>query len=164
MDIRFLLLNQKQKAMAIKKNEVAKGVRVKLNSNFTPKCLGDEYLQCEQVIYIAEGHTYNDQKGDYVNLNGGSRTNSGYAYLDQLDLEFPYEGIQYPVNYKKTPLFKKEWIGFTKFWIGGHTAVFFGDEGKTEFDLKIKDEKECWEIYSKRLKITIEEIITPDND
>lgn len=87
--------------MGIKKNEIAKGVRVKLNSNFETKCLGDEYLQCEQVIYISEGHIYNDQNGDYVFLKGGSGTNSGYAYLNQLDLEFPYEGIQYPVNYKK---------------------------------------------------------------
>lgn len=149
--------------MAIKKNEIAKGVRVKLNSNFTPKCLGDEYLQCEQVIYIADGHVYNDQKGDYIFLNGGSGTNSGTSYLDQLDLEFPYEGVQYPVNYKKKSLFKKEWIGFTRFFDGG-VPVFFGDDNESEFRLILKDQKEAWEIYSKQLKITIEEIITSNND
>jgi hypothetical protein len=86
--------------MAIKKSEIARGVRVKLNSLFEVKCLGDEYLQCEEVIFIADQHVYNDQKGEYVNLCGGSRTNSGYAYLDQLDLEFPYdEKVIYPVYY-----------------------------------------------------------------
>ena len=86
--------------MAIKKNEIAQGVRVKLNSLFKPKCLGDEYLKCEDVIHIADQHVYNDQIGDYVHLRGGSNTNSGYAYLDQLDLEFPYDGVLHPVNYE----------------------------------------------------------------
>ena len=76
--------------MAIKKNEIAKGVRVKLNSEFIEKCLGDQYLKEEPVIYIREQHVYNDTKGDYVNLTGGSLINSGYAYLNELDLEFPF--------------------------------------------------------------------------
>lgn len=75
--------------MAIKSNNVALGVRVKLNENFKPKCLGDEYLMEEQVIFISEAHVYNEEKGQYVRIRGGSLTNSGYAYLDQLDLEFP---------------------------------------------------------------------------
>jgi hypothetical protein len=85
--------------MAIKKFEVAKGVRVVLNEKFSVKCLGDEYLQCEKVIFIDSGHVYNDSNGEYVHLKGGSKTNSGYAYLDQIDLEFPYEDVIHPVDY-----------------------------------------------------------------
>jgi hypothetical protein len=73
----------------MKSNQVAYGVRVKLNENFEEKCLGDKYLREETVIFISEAKTYNDAKGEYVMLRGGSLTNSGYAYLDQLDLEFP---------------------------------------------------------------------------
>jgi hypothetical protein len=88
--------------MAIKKNEIARGVRVKFNENFEPKCLGDEYLECEDVIFIAESHVYNDSKGEWVYLSGGSGTNSGYAYLDQLDLEFPYdEKVRHGVDYSR---------------------------------------------------------------
>ena len=150
--------------MAVKKTEIARGVRVKLNSNFEPKCLGDEYLQCEEVIFIAEGHVYNDQKGEYVNLRGGSRTNSGYAYLDQIDLEFPYdEKVLYPVYYKndKRPL-KKEFVGGTPMWDGGKGAIFFDKENLIEITLKDKNDKPGWDYYCKHLKITIEEI--PSND
>jgi hypothetical protein len=73
----------------IKSNQIALGVRVKLNENFQEKCLGDKYLMDESVIFICDGHVYNDVKGEYVHIKGGSLTNSGYAYLDQLDLEFP---------------------------------------------------------------------------
>ena len=76
--------------MAIRKKEVALGVRVVLNDNWETKCLGDQYLQDEKVLYISDGKVYNDQKGDYVHIGGGSHTNGGYAYLDQLDLEFDY--------------------------------------------------------------------------
>lgn len=75
----------------IKKEEIARGVRVKLNGLWFEKCLGDKYLAEELVIYIRDNHIYNDLRGDYVLLKGGSHLNSGYAYLDQLDLEFPYE-------------------------------------------------------------------------
>lgn len=151
--------------MTIKRNEIARGVRVKLNSNFIPKCLGDEYLQCEEVIFIAEEKPYNDQKGDYVFLRGGSGINSGYAYLDQLDLEFPYsDNVRHPVYYRNDirPM-KKEFIGFTRFFDGG-VPVFFGDGGGSEFRFILKDQKEAWEIYSKRLKITIEEITSLEKD
>jgi hypothetical protein len=73
----------------IKFNEIAKGVRVKLNSNFIGRCLGDTYLKDESVIFLTENHTYNDVNGFYVLIKGGSLTNSGYAYLNELDLEFP---------------------------------------------------------------------------
>ena len=33
----------------IKSNQVARGVRVKLNSNFTIKSLSDKYLACEPI-------------------------------------------------------------------------------------------------------------------
>lgn len=73
----------------MKTNQVAYGVRVKLKDNFEKKCLGDNYLAEEQVLFISEGHVYNDQRGEYVMIKGGSLTNSGYAYLDELELEFP---------------------------------------------------------------------------
>lgn len=73
----------------IKLNQIARGVRVKLNSNFEINSLSDKYLACEPILYIEESHTYNDRKGDYIFIKGGSHTNSGIAYLDELDLEFP---------------------------------------------------------------------------
>lgn len=84
--------------MSIKKSQVALHVRVKFNSEFTPKCLGEEYLVKDEVISIADNHIYNDQIGDWVLIKGyslpkregeGIYINSGYAYLNQLDLEFP---------------------------------------------------------------------------
>ena len=84
--------------MAIRKSQVARHVRVKLNENFQIKCLGDEYLVKDKVIYIADEHVYNDQIGEYVHIKGYTLpenhgdsvySNNGYAYLDQLDLEFP---------------------------------------------------------------------------
>jgi hypothetical protein len=74
----------------IKLNEIARGVRVKLNSNFVEKCIGDRYLKDESVLVISEAKPYNDSKGYYVMIKGGSLLNSGYAYIDELDLEFPF--------------------------------------------------------------------------
>lgn len=59
------------------------------NENFKPRCLGDNYLLQEAVVYIADAKVYNDSHGEYVNLRGGSHVNGGYAYLDEIDLEFP---------------------------------------------------------------------------
>lgn len=74
----------------MKRNQVAKDVRVKLNEKWEPRCLGDNYLKFEEsVIFISDGHIYNDVIGEYVFIKGGSLTTSGYAYLDELDLEFP---------------------------------------------------------------------------
>ncbi len=84
--------------MAIKKSQVALHVRVKLNENFVEKCLGDKYLAKDKIIFIADNHIYNDSIGEYVHLKGMTEPeldnkamfmNSGYAYLNQLDLEFP---------------------------------------------------------------------------
>jgi len=63
------------------------GVRVKLNSNFQEKCLGDRYLKDEKTIFIRESKPFNDSKGYCVFLMGGSLTNNGYAYLDEIDLD-----------------------------------------------------------------------------
>jgi hypothetical protein len=73
----------------VKSTQVAYGVRVKLNDNFEEKCIGDGHLKEEKVIFISEHKSYNDIKGEYVMLRGGSLTSGGYAYLDQLDLEYP---------------------------------------------------------------------------
>jgi hypothetical protein len=75
--------------MALKENQVARLVRVKLNSNFEINSLSDQYLACEHIIYISDSHIYNDSKGKYVHIKGGSNVNSGFAYLNELDLEFP---------------------------------------------------------------------------
>lgn len=72
----------------MKSNRVAYGVRVKLNSKFQEKCLGDKYLKNERILFIADTKPFNDAKGEYVHVRGGSLVNSGYAYLDELDLEF----------------------------------------------------------------------------
>jgi hypothetical protein len=74
--------------MAVKENRVAYGVRVKLNENFQVKCLGDEYLKEEPVLFISASHCYNDERGKYVMIKGGSLTTSGYVYLDEIDLIF----------------------------------------------------------------------------
>lgn len=88
--------------MSIKKSQVARHVRVKLNENFQIKCLGDKYLIKDKVIYIADEHVYNDQIGEYVHIKGYTLPknnddpvylNNGYAYLDQLDLEFPIDEL-----------------------------------------------------------------------
>lgn len=75
----------------IKSNQIAHLVRVKLNSNFKIKSLSDKYLACEPILYISESHIYNDVKGEYVLVRGGSHTNSGSVYLNEIDLEFPID-------------------------------------------------------------------------
>ena len=72
----------------LKENRIAYGVRVKLTPNFQEKCLGDKYLKEERVLFIRDTKPYQDQKGKYVYISGGSLTTSGYAYLDELELEF----------------------------------------------------------------------------
>ncbi len=92
----------------LKESRIAYGVQVKLNSNFEEKCLGDKYLMDEPVIFIADPKVYNDTRGEYVYIRGGSLTNSGYAYLDQLDLVFEVPErplyILYPDNKEDAPL------------------------------------------------------------
>ena len=89
----------------IKLNQVARGVRVKLNSTFEIKSLSDKYLACEPIVFIAEGHIQNDIKGEYVFIKGGSLTNSATAYLSELELEFPIS---------ETPLYSHETIDYNK--------------------------------------------------
>lgn len=80
----------------IRPHEVAYKVRVKLNDQFVEKCLGDKYLREEPIIYIRDGKVYNDGKSDYVHISG--KLNSGYAYLNQLDLEFNVDGNGIPIE------------------------------------------------------------------
>ena len=85
----------------LKLNRIAYGVRVKLNDQFKEKCLGDKYLKDEAMLFIAEEKPGNDSYGgDYVHIRGGSLMNSGYAYLNELDIEFdmpdrPLYSIEY---------------------------------------------------------------------
>lgn len=81
--------------MAVKKNQVASGVRVKLNDKFETHSLSHEYLKQEKVIFISDGHIYNDPFGDYVFVKGGSLINAGIAHLTEIDLEFPIP--EYPM-------------------------------------------------------------------
>jgi hypothetical protein len=145
--------------MAIRKSEVARGVRVVLNDQFVEKCLGDKYLKEEKYIYLADRSINNDTLGDYVHLHGGSGTTSGYAYLNQLDLEFPYQQpneLPYPAPLQK---FK----GFSRMY-NNNTVWFYDDDKGVEVQIKfskVVDDKrlsEAWELYSKSLKITIEEV------
>ena len=74
----------------VKPNQLARGVRVKLNDTFEINSLSDKYLACEPILYVSDSHIYNDSyKGDFVYISGGSHTNTGTAYLSELDLEFP---------------------------------------------------------------------------
>lgn len=78
--------------MAIKYYNVAVGVRVKLNENFEEKCLGDKYLrEQEDTYFINSEKPFNDELGEYVFITGGSHTTSGRVYLNEIDLEFPYD-------------------------------------------------------------------------
>lgn len=90
----------------MKTNQVARGVRVKLNNTFEINSLSDKYLACEPILYIGDSHIYNDSyKGDYVFISGGSHTNSGIAYLSELDLEFPISNA---------PLYSHETIDYNQ--------------------------------------------------
>ena len=76
--------------MPLKKHELARNVRVKFHSFVVPSSIGQEYLMTqEEYLYVRDPHVFNDQGGDYVFVNGGSGMNSGVAYLDDLELEFP---------------------------------------------------------------------------
>ena len=75
--------------MAVKRSEVARKVRVKLNNTFEINSLADRYLACEPILFIKDSAVYNDQKGEYVFVGGGSGTTSGDVYLSEIDLEFP---------------------------------------------------------------------------
>ena len=75
--------------MAIKKSQIALHVRVKFNENFKPKCLGDEYLLQDKIIFIKGKDIYNDSNGDYIFV--GSAINSTTVYLNEIDLEFPID-------------------------------------------------------------------------
>lgn len=77
----------------MKNQEVARNVRVKLNTKFKINSLADKYLSEEPIIFIADNHIYNDQIGEYVFIKGGSFLNSTTAYLTELDLEFPITEI-----------------------------------------------------------------------
>lgn len=72
----------------VKPSRIAYGVRVKLNSNFQEKCLGDKYLKEERILFISCEKPMNDTIGEYVRITGGSLVNSGEAYLNEIDLEF----------------------------------------------------------------------------
>ena len=89
----------------MKTNQVARGVRVKLNSNFTIKSLSDKYLACEPILFIDQSLIYNDAKGEYIFVKGGSLCNSGIVYLNELDLEFPISEV---------PLYSHDSIDYNK--------------------------------------------------
>lgn len=79
-------------------------MRVKLNNTFEIKSLSDKYLACELILIISDNHIYNDSyKGDYVFIGGGSGTNSGTAYLSELE---------FPISDK--PLYSHETIDYNQ--------------------------------------------------
>lgn len=102
--------------MAIKKNQVARGVRVKLNNLFEEKCLGDQYLSQEEVLFIKDEKIYFDTYGgDFVYIEGGILINTGYAYLNQLDLEFPIPELPLYDSFGETRILEEK----AKLWWGG---------------------------------------------
>jgi hypothetical protein len=56
-------------------------------------------------LFISDSQIYNDSQGEYVWIKGGSLTNSGPAYLTELDLEFPVSEV---------PLYSHELIDYKK--------------------------------------------------
>lgn len=91
---------------------VAIGVRVKLNENFKEKCLGDKYLKEEAVLFIDCEKPFTDVTGQYVTIKGGSLTNSGYAYLNELDVVF--DRPKSPIETITMDLDKKDLIALIK--------------------------------------------------
>ena len=89
----------------VKPNQVALGVRVKLNNSFKIVSLGTKWLACEPILFISDRHVYNDEHGQYVHIKGGSKTNSGIAYLTEIDLEFPVSD---------SPLYSHETIDYNQ--------------------------------------------------
>lgn len=89
----------------INSREIAYKVRVKLNSTFVEKCLGDKYLRDEPILYIRDHKPYEDERGKYVNISG--RMNSGRAYLTEIDLEFEVDGNGIPIP-TVTPITKQQ--------------------------------------------------------
>lgn len=90
----------------VKPNQVARGVRVKLNENFKINSLSDKYIACEPILFMQENHCYSDTiGGEYVFVRGGSLTNSGAVYLKEIDLEFPVP---------ETPLYSHETIDYNQ--------------------------------------------------
>lgn len=72
----------------LKVENVAIGIRVKLNSDFKPKNENDENLKKEDIIFISDNKCYKDDKGEFVNIMCDSLLISSYAYLNELELEF----------------------------------------------------------------------------
>jgi hypothetical protein len=79
----------------VNKRNIAIGVKVKLNSSFKEKCIGDKFLRFEPILFISDSFIMNDEAGESVYINGGSLGNSGRVYLTEIDLEFDYHKPQY---------------------------------------------------------------------
>lgn len=62
---------------------------VKLMDNFKVKCLGDNYLADEPILFIGDTSIYNDIGGEWCFVKGGSLTNSGRVYLNEMELAYP---------------------------------------------------------------------------
>jgi hypothetical protein len=78
----------------MKKDEVARGVRVKFVEGYEPRTLADKcLLELEHFIFIPRQKIFNDQNGSYVSICGASHTNTSFAYLKDLELEFPIDEL-----------------------------------------------------------------------
>lgn len=105
----------------VKINQIAKDVRVVLNANFRIKSLSDEYLACEPILFISEGHVYEDTDGKYIFIKGGSLINSGRVYLNEIDLEFSIS--EKPMYCHKTINYNKDLSMFK----GVDNTIKYGD-------------------------------------
>ena len=76
----------------MRKDEVARNVRVKFVEGYEPKSLADRQLmELEHFIFIPRQEIFTDRNGDYVSIYGASHTNSSFVYLKDLELEFPID-------------------------------------------------------------------------
>lgn len=68
-------------------SDVAKNVRIKLNSQFLTKSISEEFLLLSDKVYISQDSVYKDSAGYYVMLKSSApHFGIGFAYLHQIDI------------------------------------------------------------------------------
>lgn len=74
----------------MRKDEVARGVRVKLVEGYEPKCiLEGDFIKAES-IFIRNQHIFNDNVGEYVWCVSEDVVLSTAFYLKDLEVYYPY--------------------------------------------------------------------------
>jgi len=74
----------------MRKDEVARGVRVKLVEGYRPgSLLESQFIEAES-IFIREQHVFNDSTGEYVWCVSEDAVLSTAFYLKDLEVYYPY--------------------------------------------------------------------------